>query len=141
MNYTINKMKKTIKIIAIIAISTSIFIGCKTEKAVTTVTKEEKVTTNEIAKEETLECDSKITYSASIKPIMKSACVKCHSGEKPKHGIDLTTYENVKAATGHNLLCTIQGGDRCPKMPPFGGSLSAEEVKKVECWIKNGMKE
>ena len=128
-------MNKLFKTFAIIIIGAIALYSCKSEKTATSTAKTEEVKKEEIK----FECSSKITYTASVKPILESACVQCHSGDNPKHGIDLTTYENVKAATGHNLFCTISGGERCPKMPPFGGKLNAEEVSKIDCWIKNGM--
>ena len=145
-------MNKITKTILITLIGATTLFGCKTEKTVTTVTKESVVpeevveemaeeVAEEVSEEIGNECAGKVSYTASIKPIMESACVKCHSGANPKHGIDLTTFENVKKATGHGLLCTVQGGERCPKMPPFGGSLSKEEVNKIDCWITNGMVE
>lgn len=78
-----------------------------------------------------------ITYATSIKPILDAKCTKCHSGANPKHGIDLTTYENVKAAVGHHLYCTVSGGN-CPEMPPLGPKLTTEEVQMIDTWIKNG---
>lgn len=83
-------------------------------------------------------CDATITYTASIKAIFDANCIKCHSGDRPKAGIKLSDYENAAKVVDHRLNCVITWSENCNKMPPFGGKLSDDDIKKITCWIENG---
>ena len=36
-----------------------------------------------------------VTFEKDIQPIFKASCVRCHSGERPKHHLRLDTLENA----------------------------------------------
>jgi mono/diheme cytochrome c family protein len=88
---------------------------------------------------------------ASIEPVIKDNCVKCH-GEKPAGGIDLRTHESVmkggedgpivKAGDPENsVLVQALRGTHGKKMMPLKAKPLAEDIiQKVEAWIKGGAK-
>ena len=89
-----------------------------------------------------------IPYS-SVAPIFKN-CAMCHSGARPKHGLDLTTYANVMKGdkegkvviagkpTDSRLSKAVHRKGAAP-MPPMA-PLSAGDVAKIDAWIKAGAK-
>ena len=124
---------KFLKVITLVTtMSLVIFMACKSGSGTGTAS------TDDAVKE--MDC-SVITYTASIKPILDSRCIKCHSGPKPKHNINLSHWEGTKEAVDHELMCVITFEENCPKMPPLGQRLNAVEVQTIDCWIQNGMPE
>jgi mono/diheme cytochrome c family protein len=90
----------------------------------------------------------KATYS-SIASIMQN-CAMCHSGPKPKHGLNLTTYANLMKGDkeGKVVIAGKPAPSRLSKavhwkgaasMPPMG-RLPAADVAKIDAWIKAGAK-
>ncbi len=129
-------MKKIVFISAIAVLG--IFAACKKEK--TSATTSTTTTTKTASSEASFNCTESVTYTATIKPIFEAKCMPCHTGEKPAHRIDLLQLSGAQAAVAHNLMCTITPGGPCPKMPPTDNKLTETEVKTIECWINNGMK-
>jgi hypothetical protein len=99
-----------------------------------------------------------VTYAADIKPILEKSCVKCHSGEKPKSKLDLTTLAKVLKG-GKNAPNIIAGksgesplvyavahvGDEDDFMPPPDNKakippLTAEQIGLIRAWIDQGAK-
>ena len=89
-------------------------------------------------------CDSTgYTYNLHAKSILNTHCAYngCHAGAKPKHGLDLSNYENASTQFNeHNTLCTINQDKDCMSMPP-SGKLSDNDIIILTCWAKNGFKE
>ncbi|MFT5468851.1 MAG: WD40 repeat protein [Verrucomicrobiales bacterium] len=86
-----------------------------------------------------------VSWFHGVRPIFKENCVSCHRVEKPKHGLDLTTYTGVikgskdgSILSRHRLLESIQGPE--PEMPPpdEGAPLRPKEVALIERWIAQG---
>jgi hypothetical protein len=84
-------------------------------------------------------CDSvSAKYTADIKPIITNSCVfgGCHGLGEPQG--DFTGYNVLKAkadnGTLNNRIVVLKN------MPPNGSgiSLTADERKKIDCWIKAG---
>ena len=129
-NIKINNMKKIFFLAATVAITSA---ACKSSK--------------EVSKTETpviktpVDCSiSGMTY-ASIKPILEVNCNNCHSNGGAG-GFDFTVFADVKkAAQKGELLGTIKHASGFPKMPARSEKLDQESIDKIECWIKNGMKE
>lgn len=93
-----------------------------------------------------LDCNSvkEISYKTDILPILEPNCASngCHNDKSRKHNISVLNLEDVKkAATKGELLGTIKHEKGYPKMPMFKPKLKVEEIQKIECWVKNGMKE
>ena len=91
----------------------------------------------------------KVSYSA-VQPIIAKNCVMCHTGPKPKHGLNLSSYDNVMKGDkeGKVIVAGKPGDSRLSKaihrngaaaMPPMG-PLPAADVKKIDAWISAGAK-
>lgn len=123
-------MKKvSVSLILAVAIGLLYLSSCKTKKEVKAA------------------CTSSPTYTADIKSILDANCMPCHSAEKHKHNIDLSSYETAKeSAQGKNFLGAIRheaGYDAMPPppKPPLEDNkrLSDDVIEKLACWIQNGM--
>ena len=51
----------------------------------------------------------KVTYDEHILPLFKNQCLKCHSSDKPKADVDLSTYGATMKGGSSGLI--IAGGD------------------------------
>lgn len=91
----------------------------------------------------------KVPFSA-VAPILKQ-CVGCHSGARPKHGLDLTSYANLMKGDkeGKVVVPGKPADSRLSKavhrkgaapMPPVG-PLAPAQVAKIDAWISAGAKE
>ena len=87
-----------------------------------------------------VDCTGKTyTYSFDIKPILEQYCTRCHGNAG---GYDFTNFADVKsAALKGELLGTIQHAKGFEKMPANEPKLDQSIIDKIDCWIKNGMKE
>lgn len=75
------------------------------------------------------------TYSTYVKPIIKKYCYSCHSGQYPKRGIDLTTYNAVRfQAEKGKLLIRI---NNATKPMPQVGLMPKKEREILTKWAKN----
>ncbi|MFT5777852.1 MAG: hypothetical protein ACI837_000800 [Crocinitomicaceae bacterium] len=95
--------------------------------------------TEEVVEVVEIACNE-ISYETSIKSILDANCIKCHSGGMPKYGIDLASYETASTVIDHRIICVINWGDNCNKMPPEGGQLSSGDIRKIQCWVENGFR-
>lgn len=84
-----------------------------------------------------------IDYARQIHPILLSRCVACHNANTPQGGVELTSYTGVlktvtpgRSATS-NLMARITG-EKPPRMPLGGASLSDAEIARVRLWIEQG---
>jgi len=86
-------------------------------------------------------CDSmKFTFSGSIKPMMGTYCVGCHSGANSGGGIALDTYSGVaSAAKSGRLWGSVCGLTGYSFMPKGGNSLSACQKAQIKKWIDAGL--
>jgi len=93
-----------------------------------------------------LDCNlvKEISYKSDILPILEPNCASsgCHNDKSRKHNISVLNLDDVKkAASKGELLGTIKHEKGYPKMPMFKPKLKEEDIQKIECWVKNGMKE
>ncbi len=117
-------MKKYFTIISTLMIlAISIYISsCKTKKATKTA------------------CASSPTYTADIKSILDANCMPCHSAEKHKHNIDLSSYESTKEiATAKSFLGSLRHEAGYEAMPMKKDKLDDATIEKISCWVQNGM--
>ena len=128
-------MKKQFTIFAsLTSLAVCIYISsCKTKKAVPAVTT-------------TVGSTPMPTYMADIKPILDANCAAtCHSAEKHKHNIDLSTYESSKeVAKSKSFLGAINHEAGYDPMPPISigstaGKLDQTTIDKITAWVKGGM--
>jgi hypothetical protein len=87
---------------------------------------------------------------AAVQTIFTTNCVKCHSGARPKAGIDLSSYDTLMKggregavikpgdAAGSKLVMALHG-QGAKQMPP-PGPLAPADVATVEAWVKDGAK-
>ncbi len=71
-------------------------------------------------------------FDKQIAPLIIAKCVDCHSGDKPKGGLDITRKENVEPA---ELWKRVKTGEMPPKK-----QLPASEVQLFKEWIESGAK-
>ena len=86
-------------------------------------------------------CDTvNMTYSADVVPILQANCYSCHGNGGNSGGVNLDTYENVKAeAADGSLLGTITHASGYAAMPLGGSQLSDCDINTIKDWINNGM--
>jgi hypothetical protein len=100
-----------------------------------------------------------VSYETDIKPIFEKSCVKCHTGEKPKGKLRLTSLEDALKGgkdgkvikPGHSadsrlvLAIAHMTDDDMDYMPPLKnkagiGPLTAEQIGLIRAWIDQGAK-
>ena len=94
-----------------------------------------------------------VDYARDVKPLIATACVQCHSSEKPKGGLRLDTAENamkggdsgssiVLGAPEKSLFIQLLDGahDDIPQMPYKRNPLTGEQTALLKQWIKEGAK-
>ena len=100
-----------------------------------------------------------VTYATDIKPIFDAACVKCHSGDKPKAHLKLDTLAAVLKGTKMGPI--LKTGDSVGSfiiksvahltkdsdswMPPLKNKagikpLTPEQIGLLRAWIDQGAK-
>lgn len=85
-------------------------------------------------------CDAtKFTYSAIIKPLLDVNCVGCHKPSSLGGGIDLSTYNAVKAqVTNGKLVGSVTQATGFSPMPKGGKKLSDCQITQIKNWINAG---
>ena len=91
---------------------------------------------------------SAIDFTKDVAPILETRCVRCHSGEKSKGGLSLSSGGDfLKGGDGgavviagkpdESSLVKMVSGSK-PEMPSEGTPLSAREVSVLREWIAAG---
>ena len=91
-------------------------------------------------------CDTTgITWSGTIRPILQTNCLSCHSSaENAANGgnIDLESFASVKTRVEQgSLLGAMRHESPWSPMPKGGNKLDDCSITKVRIWIENGAKE
>lgn len=84
-------------------------------------------------------CDiANVTYDVDIKPIISANCAipGCHASGFGAG--DFTTYAGLKAKVDAGINGTVNDRVVILKDMPLGGSLTQDEILKIDCWIKDG---
>jgi hypothetical protein len=92
-------------------------------------------------------CDTtgEILFADQVFPILDLACVGCHNNSSSSGGVNLSDYPHVSAVAGTmvNNVSRLKGVIRKEPgfnpMPP-SGSLGECDIRKIELWIEQGMK-
>ncbi|WP_459211443.1 c-type cytochrome domain-containing protein [Aquimarina rhabdastrellae] len=80
-----------------------------------------------------------VKYNPEVQNIMFNNCITCHGGPSPSAGLDLTTYQNVRAsAESSNMIQRMN--DIANPMPP-SGVLSAQIRQQMDKWVADGFPE
>lgn len=104
--------------------------------------------------------DQPVSYQKEIQPILDRHCVSCHSGQRPKGKIDLTSYTNLMTTRAkvsgkqplivpgsptesrlYVLCATSQAHFRMPPDTSQVTPLPTEELKVMMRWITQGAKD
>ncbi len=95
---------------------------------------------------------SKVDFAKNVQPIIEGACLKCHSGERPKGKFSLTTRQTALKG-GQDQVDIIAGNSaKSPlihfvarvvadsEMPPVdkGTPLTPDQVGTLRAWIDQG---
>jgi cytochrome c553 len=79
------------------------------------------------------------TYSGAVASLMTTYCTRCHGATSPRAGIDLSTYDGVKAvALNGKLLGTIKKETGFKPMPPGNTKIPDCQIRQIENWVKAG---
>ncbi len=74
------------------------------------------------------------TFAATVQPIIQANCQLsgCHDGASTAGPGPLTTYERIKNASANIKRVVVA------RTMPKGGTLSAEQIKSISCWVDSG---
>lgn len=76
--------------------------------------------------------------------MFKDACARCHSGNKRKAGLDVTSYDSimkfVKAGDPNNSKLQKSLLGKGAKLMPPKNPLADDQVALVKAWISAGAK-
>src|SRR5690242_7775722 len=81
-------------------------------------------------------------FEESVRPILRTNCISCHSDTARTSGLSLESRESILrggnrgSAAGVLLQALQQSGDL--KMPP-GRKLKDEQIAAIQKWISSGM--
>ena len=117
-------MKKLILILTVLSIGIT---SCKKQTSSTSITEDKEVN----------RCESIDATYATVEPIFKANCVKCHTLPRAADGIDLNSYETTSSLANSGKLACVLKGESCKAMPPMG-KLSDQDLLNMICWIKGG---
>lgn len=83
-------------------------------------------------------CDvSAVSYSIDIRPIINQNCVSCHGAVALLAGLNLSTYDNVKANSA-KIKDRINRSVSDALLMPQGGPMPQCSIEKVTAWIDAG---
>jgi mono/diheme cytochrome c family protein len=95
---------------------------------------------------------TRVDYATEIAPIVRRACIECHSQDRRRGGLSLATYGDlldggrngavVRPGNGagsplvHHLTGALE-----PQMPKDEDPLPASEIARIRAWIDQGARE
>ena len=85
-------------------------------------------------------------FESQILPIFKAHCTGCHSGTRPKAGLDLSSHRGVLTGSKRGAVVRLNAAESSrlwsvlasDKMPPKGPRLTATQKGLVRTWINTG---
>ncbi len=81
------------------------------------------------------ECETPVSFSQEVMPILQANCVGCHNGGQPPN---LTTHASVSDAA-NNILARVSLNEGDGLLMPQGGPrLHQDSIRKIKCWIDQG---
>ena len=95
-----------------------------------------------------------VDFKKDIAPIFETRCVKCHGEKKQKGEYRLDNAKDILVAGDSGEKPLVAGDpaasyllklvkmdeDADEVMPPKGGTLTKDQIAKIEAWIKEGAK-
>lgn len=95
--------------------------------------------------------DSTVLFEGLVLPILQSKCIRCHQSKAKNGGLDLSSYEALKAGSDEGLVIELGHAGKSelfkrvslpanhPRfMPPNGPGLTYDEMRLLEWWLDNG---
>ncbi len=78
------------------------------------------------------------TFDKDVKPLLASHCLKCHGAEKPRAGVNLTSFADEKSVLKHRKLWRkVMAQIESQEMPPAKeAQLTAEQRERVVGYLK-----
>ncbi|MBM79212.1 MAG: hypothetical protein CMJ78_01300 [Planctomycetaceae bacterium] len=95
--------------------------------------------------------DEKVSFKNDIAPELVTLCVRCHSGNNPRGGLSMNTFEDLMRGgdSGRVLLPGNKEGSRMfrlvgareqPRMPQGQGRITRKWWADFNSWIEEGIK-
>lgn len=79
------------------------------------------------------------TFTADIKPLLETHCIRCHNNTRQDGNVNLEGYEQVQIyANNGSLYGTSNHETGYPVMPTSGVKIPACELEKIRIWIDLG---
>lgn len=96
-----------------------------------------------------LAVDAQTLFEQKVRAILEQSCVRCHSPENKKGGLDLSTRETalkggqtgpaiIAGKSGSSLVYLMSAHEEEPFMPQKEPKLSAEALAALAAWIDGG---
>lgn len=94
--------------------------------------------------------DEPVEFVRDVQPLLAARCIECHGPEKNEGGLRLDVKKlaleggdsgeviAIADPDSSELLNRVRSSDEDIRMPPEGERLSAEEIKLLEQWIRDG---
>ncbi|MCB1211822.1 MAG: hypothetical protein KDK97_21055, partial [Verrucomicrobiales bacterium] len=94
----------------------------------------------------------KVTYEDHVRPLLENKCFSCHSPDKKKGDLDLTSFGALMTGGGGGAIVDAGNSDGSrlittttkkeePFMPPEGNPLGPKEIEVLTAWINGGLLE
>ena len=85
-------------------------------------------------------CDTtQFKYGANIAPLVSTYCLGCHSGGAPSGGINLSTYNGIRAvAISGRLVGAVSQAPGYSPMPKNAGKLNPCQITQITKWVNSG---
>ena len=92
------------------------------------------------------------TYDADVLPVLRQHCLGCHSADKQKGGLDLSTFAALKAGGSSgdvvkpgdpdkSRLFTLSAHAEEPRMPPKASRIPDAQLALLKLWVEPGGRE
>ena len=82
------------------------------------------------------QCNTTISFSNEVMPIIQANCVGCHNQNGASGGYDFSTYDAI-AGNANALLGSVKANG-FQLMPIGGPALPDSLIQKINCWINQG---
>ncbi len=90
-------------------------------------------------------CAAEPGYFRDIRPVLQRQCQGCHQPNMKSSGLDLTTYEGLKAGGKHGpalaVIVKYLTGEMKPQMPLGQPPLPADQLELIRAWIASGARD
>jgi len=82
------------------------------------------------------QCNTTVSFSNDIMPIMQANCIACHDQGNASGGYDFSSYTAI-SANANALLGSVKANGY--QLMPLGGpALPDSTIQKISCWINQG---